>query len=65
MTRERRKLKSLAAKVIRGDTTLEAFRLAYRSWRGGLKHFDAHRSLVGMDRLYSDLVARIESERKK
>ena len=55
ITRERRKLKKMARMVADGVMTPEQVEQSYRSWRGGMKRLDAHRSVLAMDALYRSL----------
>lgn len=56
ITRERRKLKKMARMVAEGVMTTEQVQQSYQSWRGGMAHLDAHRSVLAMDALYRSLV---------
>ena len=55
ITRERRKLKKMARMVAEGAMTPEQVQQSYQSWRGGMAHLDAHRSVLAMDALYRSL----------
>lgn len=55
ITRERRKLKKMARMVADGVMTPEQVEQSYQSWRGGMAHLDAHRSVLAMDALYRSL----------
>ena len=55
ITRERRKLKKMARMVAEGVMTPEQAQQSYQSWRGGMAHLDAHRSVLAMDALYRSL----------
>lgn len=55
ITRERRKLKKHRKKLDDGILTLEQISQSYMSWRGSMKHRDAHRSVVSMDGLFYNL----------
>lgn len=55
ITRERRKLKKMARMVAEGVMTPEQVQQSYQSWRGGMAHLDAHRSVLAMDALYRSL----------
>lgn len=55
ITRERRKLKKLAAMWERGEIEMEAIVQHYQSWRGGMLRLDAHRTVLRMDALYREL----------
>ena len=55
ITRERRKLKKMARMVAEGVMTPEQVEQSYQSWRGGMAHLDAHRSVLAMDALYRSL----------
>ena len=55
ITRERRKLKSLHRMFERGEIELWQIAQQYMSWRGGLVHLDAHRTIVSMDALFRQL----------
>ena len=55
VTRERRKLKKMAALVKRGDMTIDQVNQSYQSWRGSMKRLDAHRTVIEMDSLYKSL----------
>lgn len=49
--RQRRKMKKLV-----GNLSREDFIDQYKCWRGNIKKYDCHHSLVSMDRLFSDLL---------
>lgn len=55
ITRERHKLKKMARMVAEGVMTPEQVQQSYQSWRGGMAHLDAHRSVLAMDALYRSL----------
>lgn len=55
ITRQRRKLKAMAKLVRRGVMTQEEAWRAHQSWRGGMKHLDAQRTVESMDALYREL----------
>ena len=55
ITRERRKLKKMARMVAEGVMTPGQVQQSYQSWRGGMAHLDAHRSVLAMDALYRSL----------
>ena len=55
ITRERRKLKKLAAMWQRGEIELERIEQHYQSWRGGMAKLDAHGVVLRMDALYREL----------
>lgn len=55
ITRERRKLKKMARMVAEGVMAPEQVQQSYQSWRGGMAHLDAHRSVLAMDALYRSL----------
>lgn len=55
ITRERRKLKKLAAMWGRGEIEIESIEQHYQSWRGGMLKLDAHRTVLRMDALYAEL----------
>lgn len=55
ITRERRKLRSFRKKLDAGEMTMDQIAQQYQSWRGGLIHLDAHRTILSMDALYKDL----------
>ena len=38
-----------------GVMTPEQVQQSYQSWRGGMAHLDAHRSVLAMDALYRSL----------
>ena len=52
VTRQRRKMKKLAAFVVRGEMAIEDFKNQYRSWKGDKKKYNAYHTLCGMDKLY-------------
>lgn len=56
VTRERRRLRGQARLVARGEMTPDEVAQSYQSWRGGMKHLDAHRTVLEMDRLYARLM---------
>lgn len=55
ITRERRKLKKLAAMWERGEIPIESIEQHYQSWRGGMLGIDAHGTVLRMDALYAEL----------
>lgn len=55
ITRERRKLKKLAALYRKGEITLEQAERSYQSWRGSMLRLDAYRTVRSMDSLFHDL----------
>ncbi|MFR5416790.1 MAG: hypothetical protein ACLTHL_07320 [Collinsella sp.] len=62
ITRERRKLKKMARMVAEGVMTPEQVQQSYQSWRGGMAHLDAHRSVLAMDALYRSLFENLARE---
>lgn len=64
ITRERRKLKKLAKKVMRGEITLTKYREQYKSWRGDKKAYHAYHTLQNMDQLYKECLQWITKHRK-
>ena len=68
VTRERRKLKAHARMVADGTMTVEQAAASYQSWRGSLvkkrgdgverMRYDAHGTVMEMDRLYRELFGR-------
>lgn len=55
ITRERRKLKKLAAMWRRGEIETDEIVQHYQSWRGGMLKLDAHKTVLRMDALYREL----------
>lgn len=55
VTRERRKLKKLAAFVERGEMTRDQALRSYQSWRGSMMRLDARRTVANMDALFTRL----------
>lgn len=55
ITRERRKLKKHKALYDQGLMTYEQVEQSYQSWRGGMIHYDAHKTLLSMDALFAQL----------
>lgn len=55
VTRQRRKLKKLAAFVNRGEMTREQALQSYQSWRGSMLKLNARRTVRTMDALFSQL----------
>ena len=53
--RKRRKLKAMAKLVAEGKMTREQAAQAYQSWRGGLMHLDAQKTVESMDALFREL----------
>ena len=49
------KAKKMARMVADGVMTPEQVEQSYQSWRGGMAHLDAHRSVLAMDALYRSL----------
>lgn len=65
VTRERRKLKRLAQKVVAGELTLEEYKALYQSWRGDKRGYNAHQTLINMDKLYKERLAWITKNRTR
>lgn len=55
VTRERRKLKKLAAFVERGEMTRDEALQSYQSWRGSMLKLDARKTVESMDALFQSL----------
>lgn len=55
VTRQRRKLKKLAAMYRKGEITLEQAERSYQSWRGSILRLDAYKTVQSMDALYREL----------
>lgn len=55
ITRERRKLKRMAGLYRKGVLTYEDAASSYQSWRGSMKHLDAHNTVLSMDALFKYL----------
>ncbi len=55
VTRERRKLKKLAAFVERGEMTRDEALQSYQSWRGSMLKLDARKTVASMDALFKEL----------
>ncbi len=55
ITRQRRKLKKLAALYRKGTITLEQVERSYQSWRGSILRLDAYKTVQNMDALYREL----------
>lgn len=55
ITKQRRKLKAMAKLVAEGKMTREQAIQAYQSWRGGLLHLDAQKTVESMDALFREL----------
>lgn len=55
VTRQRRRMKKLAAFVERGEMTREQAVQSYQSWRGSMKHLNAHDTVKSMDALFNEL----------
>ena len=62
ITRERRKLKKQARLYREGKMTFEQVWQSYQSWRGGMTHFDAHRTVLSMDALFKELMGDVISD---
>lgn len=56
VTRQRRKMKKLARKVIEGELTKRYFQEHYKSWRGDKKRYNAHNTIKNLDKLYKELI---------
>lgn len=56
--RERRKLKSFKKFVDNKQMTYEEVEEQYKSWRGNIKKYDCHRTLLNMDKLFYELFKR-------
>lgn len=73
LTRERRKLKKLAVKVVRGEMDIKEYKNQYLSWRGdkvpkhGSRtiHYNSHRSIQSMDKVFRRNLEWITKNRKK
>ena len=55
IVRERRKLKSFKKMVVNGEMEPSMAMEQYKSWRGNIKKYDCHKSLMKMDKLYDKL----------
>lgn len=55
IVRQRRKMKKLAQIAAAGEMTLDQFRHQYISWRGDKRRYNAHITLITMDKLYRRL----------
>ena len=55
VTRQRRKMKKLAAFVVEGKLSFNAFVNQYKGWRGDKKRYNAFQTLQNMDKLYRRL----------
>ena len=55
VTRQRHKMKKLAAFVVEGKLSFNAFVNQYKSWRGDKKRYNAFQTLQNMDKLYRRL----------
>lgn len=53
--RERRKLKKFKNLLDSGQMTYREIEEQYKSWRGNIKKFDCHRTLINMDKLFDEL----------
>lgn len=73
LTRERRKLKKLAVKVVRGEMDIKEYKNQYLSWRGDKVpkhrsrtiHYNSHRSIQSMDKVFRRNLEWITKNRKK
>lgn len=74
ITRERRKLKKLAVKVVNGEMSIKEYKNQYHSWRGDKVahrkkgktiHYNAHCSIQNMDKAYRRNVEWIIQNMKK
>lgn len=73
LTRERRKLKKLAVKVVRGEMDIKEYKNQYLSWRGDKApkhgsrtiHYNSHRSIQSMDKVFRRNLEWITKSRKK
>lgn len=73
LTRERRKLKKLAVKVVRGEMDIKEYKNQYLSWRGDKApkhgsrtiHYNSHRSIQSMDKVFRRNLEWITKNRKK
>lgn len=59
ITRERRKLKKLRARLVQGKITMAEICEQYRSWRGNIKRFNAYKSVRSVDALYKSLFSEV------
>lgn len=55
ITKQRHKIKGIANLVNRGVMTREQAHLSYQSWRGGMKHLNAQKTVEAMDAIYKEL----------
>lgn len=55
VTRQRRRLKKMAALVSRGEMAYEQAQQSYQSWRGSMVKWNAYRTVRRMDELFNDL----------
>ena len=53
--RERRKLKKFKNLLNKGEMTYKEIEEQYKSWRGNIKKYDCHRTLMNIDKLFDDL----------
>lgn len=53
--RKRRKLKKFKNLLDSGQMTYREIEEQYKSWRGNIKKFDCHRTLINMDKLFDEL----------
>lgn len=66
VTRQRRKMKRLALKVMDGEMTVEQFSTLYKSWATDKrKYYDAWHTLNKMDMLYYKLLRQIKEHTNK
>lgn len=56
VTRQRRRLKKMAALVREDRMTREQFEQSYQSWRGSMKRLNAHKTVRAMDGLFARLL---------
>lgn len=65
VTAQRRKMKKMARMVVDGEIPLEYFENQYKSWAGGKKLYNAHRTMMNMESLYRRLLEWIAQKKKE
>lgn len=64
VTRERRKLKKLKIKMLKGIITIKEIEGSYISWRGFASQFNSYNTIQKMNQLYKDLFGYIPVDKK-
>lgn len=64
VTRQRRKMKKLAAKIRAGEMPEEYLYMSFQSWRANARRGNARSTILRMEKLYEELKEEIRNERE-